>query len=157
MKKLSECPKYEVSPFHNGDLATLGLRRFPLAPKGPLINAENGEVIKGGVYLNRQFGYLDDLENVKLFKNVASTLANLSPPGIKMFFYIVANLNKGQEKVYIAPQSALKFTGYSSNKDVYKGIFELVTCEVLARSSEHLMYFVNPNILFVGNKVDLLK
>lgn len=154
--RITDRPKHEQSPFHQGNMDTLGLRKFPLHPSGPMVNKDTGEIVTGNVYLHKKYGYMDTLDNVKLFQQAAETLSQLTIPGIRMFFYIVSSLHKGEEKVYIAPQSALKFTSYKSNKDIYKGLAELIEFNVIARSTESLMYWVNPNVIFAGNKVGLI-
>lgn len=154
--KLSECKRYPNNPFHDGSLGSLNLRKFPLQPQGPMVNRDTGEIVTGNVYLHKKYGYLDTRTAIKLFADSAKVLSSLTMPGIKMFFYVVSELHKGEEKVYISPRGALEFTGYRANKDVYKGLVELIELQVLAKSTESLMYFVNPNILFNGNKVNLV-
>lgn len=155
--KLSDCLKHATNPFHDGTLQSLNIRKFPIQPQGPMVNTESGEIVTGNVYIHKKFGYLDTEPNVKLFQNVSDTLLNLSGSGVKMFFYVVSQLTKGSERVYIAPHPALKFTGYQSNKDVYKGIAELIAYQVIAKTEESLMYYVNPNLIFAGNKANLIQ
>jgi hypothetical protein len=153
----SDFPKFENNPFHEGTLESLNIRSFPIRPKGPIVNADTGEVLTKNVYLHKQTGFADNLNAVKVFNDSCEMLSNLSVPGIKVLFYVMVNLQKGSDKVYIGPLSVKKFTGYSANKDVYKGIAELIEKGVIAKSTEVLIYFINPNILFSGNKGELIK
>jgi hypothetical protein len=154
--KLSEYPKHKKNPFHSSTIESLKVRKFPIHPQGPVLNVSTGEIVKGDVYLNKRFAYADTAPATKVYKAAAEILAQLSGPSIKMFFFILAVTSSGNDKVYISPKSALRFTGYSSTKDIYKGIAELIRYEIIARSDETLMYYINPNVLFCGNKSELL-
>lgn len=122
-----------------------------------MVNTATGEIITQGVYMKKEYGYYDMEESTKIFVNNSELITTLTSPGIKLFFYVASNLQKGSDKVYIAPYSVKKFTGYTSNGDVYKGISELLEKRIIAKSDEQLIYFINPNVLFSGSKADLLE
>lgn len=93
---------------------------------------------------------------VKLFlsKDTLPLTMNLSDRAMRLYFYIILNLEPGKEYVYIDPKEYLKeahvksLTTYKQAKD------ELIRYDFLAPSARSRYYFINPKLIFFGNRPD---
>jgi uncharacterized protein YcaQ len=51
----------------------------------------------------------------------------------------------------------LEHTKYSTEKSVFEGLSTLIECGIVARSNRHYKYFVNPLVVFNGDRVTFAK
>jgi len=94
----------------------------------------------------------------KLFHDGVSILKNFSTPSSNMLFYITCNLGINQKHIFITEADYLNFCGYSpvSKRLYYQAISELVEKEVIKkRAGFTRSYWINPNILFNGDRTKL--
>ena len=54
-------------------------------------------------------------------------------------------------------KKCLEYTKYKTNKAVYKGLAELVKAEIIARGPADNLWFINPLIVFNGDRVTFAK
>jgi hypothetical protein len=52
-------------------------------------------------------------------------------------------------------RKCLEYTQYKSDKAIYKGLAELVQSEIIARGPNEYNWFINPLIVFNGDRVCL--
>ena len=51
----------------------------------------------------------------------------------------------------------LEHTGYKTRGNILSGLAELLEASIIARSQESSLYFINPAIMFNGNRITFAK
>lgn len=51
----------------------------------------------------------------------------------------------------------MEYTGFKSKASIYKGLAELVAAEVIARGNHENLFYINPLIIFNGDRVSYTK
>lgn len=54
-------------------------------------------------------------------------------------------------------KKCMEYTLYKSDKQIYKGLGELVNGEIIARGPNEYVWFVNPMVVFNGDRVSFAK
>jgi len=125
-----------------------------------LLNQSTGETTPTQVVSYRR---VDDEEFVKLFTaNIALTF-NLSPSGRKVFDLLLRVMQKtaiGKDQVYLSDEvreEALEeFPRLKLGKSTfYRGIDDLIKNQIIARSKRTNVYFINPHLVFNGNRLTI--
>jgi hypothetical protein len=101
---------------------------------------------------------IDTAKYSKLFKNYGMLLANLNEAAIKMFMYIHEHLGVNSDYVCITKEDYLKYYGYApTNKYTYYQALEgLLKADVMKKKAgSTVCYWINPNILFNGDRTKL--
>lgn len=80
-------------------------------------------------------------------KGSLKIVKDFSTPGIKIWAYVLSNLQTGMNEVEIKIDKITEWTEYKGKSNVYKGIIELLNKEFLFRSTEDKKYFVNLNYI----------
>ncbi len=94
----------------------------------------------------------------KLFRGNSSVLMNMPEPAAKMFYYITEYLKVNSNQICIMKEDYLKFAGYKPNGSLtyYRALDGLLEARVIARmAGSTTCYWVNPNILFNGDRTKL--
>jgi hypothetical protein len=100
---------------------------------------------------------VDELSYTKVYHNYATVIKELSVSGLKLFCYILINIGIKKDYIYLHMKPCLEFAGYNekSKKSFYAALQELINLNILAEAVEPNKYWVNPNLLFNGSRVDL--
>lgn len=120
-----------------------------------LVDEATGEV--KGTALNSTFSnhYRDATRFVKLYD--ADVLLQLSKQGIGVFAYIVKQLGYG-DSLYISIDECKRMNRWNSAKSVYNGLNELLALDVLRKDKERKgMYFINPNVVYRGDRQKIIR
>ena len=51
----------------------------------------------------------------------------------------------------------MEYTNYKNKKSIYSGLASLVQNEVIARGKNEFHYFINPMVIFNGNRISFVK
>lgn len=101
---------------------------------------------------------VDRANYTKLFKGSTSTLLNMSEPSTRMLYYIIENIVVHKDEVCILQEDYLKYAGYKAKSRLtyYRAVEGLLKANVIARrTGMGSCYWVNPNILFNGDRTKL--
>ena len=101
---------------------------------------------------------VDPARYSKLFKDCGMLIANLNEASIKMFMYIHEHLGTNSDYICITKEDYLKYYGYSpTNKyTYYQAIEGLLKANIMMKKAgSSVCYWVNPNILFNGDRTKL--
>ncbi len=104
-----------------------------------------------------QFVEVDEEKFAKLYISQFAAFWELDKASIRIFGYILNNLVKNKDIVYIDIDEALQYTGYTAKKTIFAGLAKLVSMGVIARSTNHMKYFINPLMFFNGDRVTFAK
>lgn len=104
---------------------------------------------------------VDTLPYVKAFRSgILKRLKNMSQPACNMYLYILENLGVGRTSIHITDKSFLVACGYSpsSRSLYYTAVQELLERGILARKTgSKNEFWINPNVIFNGDRTRLLK
>jgi hypothetical protein len=94
----------------------------------------------------------------KVFKGNTSVLMEMSEPAAKMFYYILENIQTNRDEICILREDYLKFAGYKigARLTYYRAVEGLLYARIISRKTgSGMCYWVNPNILFNGDRTKL--
>lgn len=154
-------PSYAVNPF-SVDLSYFEEYIYESKEtQQTLVDVETGVVGQYVTVSGKQRFIVDKQPFVKLFTmNYADLVKGLSSPAVHLLFYVFQNLKQKSEQVYIEEDLFLEEYGYkpTSKSVYYKAILELVNTGFLGKAAGmQKMFWVNPAIVYNGNRIDLIK
>lgn len=100
------------------------------------------KIITKEYYLNREFSCVE-----VYFSNI---IDNLSSSGIRILCKVIGLLQLNKNYIYL-PTKVLEVLCKLNVKSVVKGVNELITNKVLARTNRKGIYVINHNIIFKGD------
>jgi len=100
---------------------------------------------------------VDEDKFAKLYLSQFAVFWELGKQAIRVFGYIMTKMVKGQDTVLFFMHECLQYTGYGSKKPIYQGLADLVKAEIIARTEYDNIYFINPLVVFNGNRVTFAK
>ena len=93
----------------------------------------------------------------KLYLANFAAFFNLSQSAIRVFGYILTCMKPKNDMIIFDRRKCLEYTQYKSDKAIYKGLAELVQSEIIARGPNEYNWFINPLIVFNGDRVSFTK
>jgi len=156
--QISKAPKYETNPFILEDVFKMNTATKTVivgSQKKVLVDTDTGEV--EGYTLLHKFKEVDKEQFVKLYVNEIQSLFDLSKTGLRVFSYIISLMRINDATIYLDIHTAQKECGYAHKKAIYKGLSELVQNKIVALSNKPNLWFINPNIVFNGDRIAFIK
>ena len=150
--------KYAKNPFINSDIIKIDQERRQIlagTTKNVLVNTETGET--EGITLLARYKEVDKSQFVKLFINEVSVLFDLSKAGIRVFGYVLQCLRVNKDEIFINIPELIKYCKYKTTPQAYRGLAELVKNKIIAMSSRYSFWYINPNIVFNGDRIMFIK
>lgn len=117
-------------------------------------DTDNGEVFKTSFI--RQIE-VDEEQFAKLYLSNFAAFFNLSTSAIRVFGYILTCMKPKNDMVIFFLDKCKEYTEYKSKETIYKGLAELVKSEIIARGPADNLWFINPLIVFNGDRVSFTK
>lgn len=160
ISKVSQAPKHKVNPFLDQDeviRVNSGKKKAIIgqSKSHAIANLDTGEISGSMVMMEERT--VDKEQFVKLFTSEIRALFDLSKSGIKVFGYIVENLKPGDDKIYIYLPHLMEYCNYKAKNRAYVGLGELVKSNILAASEMPNFWYVNPKIVFNGDRIAFIK
>jgi hypothetical protein len=82
-------------------------------------------------------------------------MRHLSIPALKVFCFILLNLERNQEEISIDTKENMEEIGYTTRTPIYTGIIELLEKEFIFRKTgSYPVYFINRNKFYNGDRRD---
>lgn len=119
------------------------------------VDPETGEHV-GYTSFIRQI-VVDDDKFTKVYAQNLQAFFDLSKTGMRVLAYVFTCLKVSNDKIYFDIDDAMKFTGYKNHRSVYNGLAELLKAEIIARGKKENLYYINPMIIFNGNRINFIK
>lgn len=94
---------------------------------------------------------------VKLYKQSMKSFWGLSESAFKVLDYIKENLVPNKDEFYIHVPDVVSFTGYKDERSIFRGLNELVSKKIIAKSVKTNFYFINPTVMFNGDRLVVAK
>lgn len=155
--------KFKVNPFifENKDKAILTLvlptkskKKIVGSSELGVVNVLTGEV-EGGNFLwtNKQ---VDEEQFAKIYLKEMHHLYDLKKTGLKALDYVLSKLQVNKDMVYIYLPEMQVYCKWSIRKTCWTGLKELITSKIIAPSFMPGYWFINPKIVFNGNRLTLI-
>lgn len=100
---------------------------------------------------------VDESQFAKLYLSNFAAFFDLSQAAIRVFGYILTCMKPKNDVFLFDRKKCIEYTKYSSDKPIYKGLAELITAEIIARGPNEYVWFINPMIVFNGDRVTFAK
>lgn len=155
--------KFERNPFvfEDTEKATLKLE-IPTKTKKKIVgnsdlgvvNVHTGEV-EGGNFLwtNKT---VDDEQFAKIYIKEISSLYDLTKTGFRALSFILSKLEPNKDLVYVYYPDMQEYCGWTIRKTCNSGLKELLTAKIIAPSLQPGFWFINPHVVFNGNRLTLV-
>lgn len=151
--KFKDCRTYEDSPFEvygiEDKVRTRITARGTFYRKGEPWNASQSKSMTEPT---------DTYSYTKFFHEGIHSIKNLGIPAYHMLHYASMMLKPNKESVVISAEAFLKEFDYSATslRIYYSAVTELITRSLLAKKANATnTYWINPNILFNGNRLSI--
>jgi hypothetical protein len=125
------------------------------------VTDENGDilVVKGRGPVIK--GPVDTKSYFKVFSDAVPMLMNLTRSGWEMFLYVALHLPPKKDKIYINAENARVYLNYKSTVSVHNGLSDLQSHKIISKAYSgkrgHLCFWINPDVIFNGNRMLLTK
>ena len=100
---------------------------------------------------------VDEEKFTKIYLSQFSAFWDLGKQAIKVFGYVMSKLIPGQDMFGFIMKECQNYTGYNSKSSVFIGLGQLLDAEIIARGPSDSFYFINPLVVFNGNRVTYAK
>jgi hypothetical protein len=163
-KKLTDFPPNKENPFLEQAVADMkvSVKRQAIRPskasggEGRLLLVDGLGEEHGEATFIRQIE-VDEAQFTKIYLEGIPVISGLSARGTKVWGYVCHQLQPGKTSIHFMLAQCLEFTGYKSRANVLSGLAELLEADIIARSTDSSLYFINPLIMFNGNRVTFAK
>lgn len=161
--KKGQFEKYEINPFIDKAIKNIQenkvlKKQYFNGNRGVqqiISSAETGEVIGQSVFA--KVVEVDEEKFAKLYLNELSILWDMKTPALKLFSYILTVLQPNQDQFYFSVNKAMDYTGYKTVTAINNAIAQLLSAGLIAKTIEDNWYFINPLVVFNGNRVTFAK
>jgi hypothetical protein len=120
-----------------------------------MIVSDGGEIQGYSQFL--RFVEVDESQFAKVYLSQFTSFWELSKPAIRVFGYILTVLKPKEDKFYFEMDECLAYTKYTHSNNVLTGLSNLIECGIIARSTKHYIYYINPLVVFNGDRVSFTK
>lgn len=154
--KISQYTKYGNSPFidKHTHVPITRKKEFAKDTSNYIINKDSGEVSEMGIFQSK---VVDNEQFAKIYISAMGELFSLPANALKVFSYILSILTPNKDKFMFVLNDCIKFTTYKTKSSVFDGLAILLEKDIIARSENHFIYFINPKISFNGSRLVLVK
>jgi len=162
--KISNFKKNEENPFLKEAIEVIGnnvVKRYKTATKTgekailKAFDEQTGEVL-GYTHFIRQIE-VDEEKFTKIYLSNFSSFFDLKQNSMKVFGYILTQLRSNNDIIIFDREDCMKYTGYKGNATIFRGLAQLLENKIIARGKADNLYYINPMVLFNGNRITFAK
>ena len=162
--KVRDCKKHKKNPFLEKAIQEVEggiVRKYKAASSYDqravlqAVDPKTGEVL-GHTSFIRQIE-VDEDKFAKFYLKNFSAFFDLRTSAIKVFGYILSELKPQEDMFLFFLGDCMNYTGYKTAKPIYEGLSYLIASEIIARGRADNIYYINPLIVFNGNRVTFAK
>jgi hypothetical protein len=147
-----DLPEYECNPFIEPILSMKMKKKTVSISSSPQMTInEYGQYIGDSYMIVKR--NVDKEEFVKVFKNQLKLIFDLTKTAQKVLGYFIENLGMNKDFVIFDRTKAKISSSLYSDSSIYQGLSELIQKSVIAKSKLSQIYFINPAILFNGDRL----
>lgn len=115
-----------------------------------VIDPDSGEIV-GQTTFMRQIE-VDEDKFTKLYLTQFQAFFDLTTAGIRVFGYVMTCMKPKNDMIYFDRDECMEYTKYKSVESVYRGLTELLNAGIIARGKNDNVYFINPLIIWNGDR-----
>jgi hypothetical protein len=147
-----DLPTYEHNPFIEPILSMKIKNKIVQISSTPnmVVNSAGEYMGDSKMIVTRK---VDKEEFVKVFKDQLTIIFELSKTAQRVLTYFIKMLGMNEDYVIFDKNKAKQYSGLNSTVSIYTGLTELIQKNVIARSNLTQIYFINPAILFNGDRL----
>lgn len=153
-----EATKHKENPFLQNDIFQVKKGKSTViagSTKKVMVDIETGET--EGIALVHRYKEVDTAEFVKIFKDEIKSTFDLSKTGNKAFGYILSILPIRSATIYLNISKMVEYCEWKTTVSAYQGLGELIKNKIIAPSMEPNLWFINPSIIFNGDRYAFIK
>jgi hypothetical protein len=120
-----------------------------------ITDAKTGEVNGHSAFM--RFIEVEEEKFAKVYLSQFAAFWELGKPAIRVFGYILSVLKPNQDSFIFELDACLEHSQYKHKSMVFTGLANLLECSIIARTKYDHKYFINPLIVFNGNRVTFAK
>ncbi len=158
---LDKYNRTEKNPFIDASiLLDLKDKNTRLGTKRP---DDNVQVIdKGTGEIRDSFSYtytkqrVDASQFIKLYTHNMRSIFGLPKRCLLVLGYIFKHMIQDKDFVYIHVSEVMDECSYKGRQSVYTALTDLLKAEVIARTREPYMFWINPNIMYNGSRLVII-
>lgn len=160
-KPIKALPSFEENPFIEKAIQDIKIhkRQQIIRPKNrdevQQIVSTDGEIT--GYTAFTRFIEVDEEKFAKVYLSQFANFWELSKPAIRVFGYILTVLKPKQDHFIFDMDDCLKHTKYSQRNHILTGLSNLIECQIVAKSNKDYKYYINPLMVFNGDRVAFTK
>ncbi len=156
-KKISDHEKHELNPFFDEFITDTPA---PITRK-EYVQAERSAtrqefLVNGETKIEQAFlriRKLDAEQFVRFFFSRLEILWDISKPAMRILTYIFTTLDWNKDFFYLDFKEVKNQTGYKGDNSILNALAELAEKGVIARSHIYNKFFINPMVLFKGDRI----
>jgi intergrase/recombinase len=160
--KLTDFEKNETNPFVEKAIQDVQISRKYKSTSGTdqrailqAVDPSSGEVLGHTMFI-RQIE-VDEEKFTKLYLSQFESFWELPNNAIRVFGYIMFKMKPKGDKFEFRLSECMQYTKYKTKKPVYEGLAALISAEIIARGYNEYVYFINPLVVFNGDRVSYIK
>lgn len=99
---------------------------------------------------------VDDEQFTKVYAANLQAFFDLSKTGMRVLAYVFTCMKVSKDTILFDMEDAMSYCGYKNHRSVYLGLTELLKANIIARGKNENLYFINPMIIFNGNRISFI-
>lgn len=116
-----------------------------------VMDEETGEIV-GHTSFMRQIE-VDETQFTKLYLTQFQSFFDLTTAGIRVFGYIMTCMQPRKDMIVFDREDCMAYCKYKAVESIYRGLTELLKAGIIARGKNDNFYFINPLIVWNGDRV----
>lgn len=155
--KLKDAPTFKDNPFVAEMMGEMKIKRKTQMMKSSnkdtdvlLVNSD-GEISGHSAFIRTI--QVDEDKFTKLFVSQLGLIWSLEKTALRVLTYFLSILKPNDDRVYFDMEECSKYCSYKNNQSVYDGLIGLINAKIIARTSKHYIFYINPAIVFNGSRV----
>ena len=154
--KIREIEKHKQNPFVDTLVIKKGKSTVIAGSTNKImVDNDTGEV--EGITLVHRYKEVDKENFIKLYLGEVRNLFELSRTGIKAFTYVLSCLRINDDEIYINIAEMCTYCDWTTTTQAYRGLGELIHNKIIAPSKRTNIWFINPHVIFNGNRIAFVK
>lgn len=158
-KELKEFKFNSTNPFIKDVMVQITetkYRKMAGTAKQHLVNPETGEVTTQTMLVLGDKKRVDQAEFTKVYSGSMQKFFGLSKTAWLLFEFIMDYIKYNDDKICLyIPQIIEDFK--VSKPAIYRAIKSLLNAEIIARADTFNCYYINPNLVFKGDRITLIQ
>jgi hypothetical protein len=158
---LREQPIYDENPFIvEGDVTVNKVKKTKVIRskdgKSQMQSIVDADGVITGHSVFMAHSEVDEERFAKIYIAQMGIVFDLPKQSQKVLQYVLSVLKPNDDRVYFDINDCKIISGYNSEMSIYMGLNGLIDAKIMARTKRNYQYFINPAIVFNGNRITMI-